>query len=131
TELPQASIRTTLALGVRAGFMSSADSNECNSVGAMIRRRKMIDERLAATIDALSLEFDDDQPRIVKELLEAAKSNPELAASLKKARGVHRALDTYEAEIEEAGVSRERSLEDDPERAEIAKAVAEHLSRIN
>jgi len=91
----------------------------------------MIDERLAATIDALSLEFDDDQPRIVKELLEAAKSNPELAASLKKARGVHRALDTYEAEIEEAAVSRERSLEDDPERAEIAKAVAEHLSRIN
>ena len=42
----------------------------------------MIDLRLAATIDALNLEFDGDREKIMEALLEAARTDRELAKAL-------------------------------------------------
>ena len=89
-----------------------------------------IDERLAATIDALNLEFDGDRDKIVEALLQRQETNRELAEALVKAGGA-RALDAYDAELDKAGERMERSMKDNPERAKIAELVAEYLRQLN
>jgi len=90
----------------------------------------MIDLRLAATIDALNLEFDGDREKIMEALLEAARTDRELAKALLKADR-SRALDAYDAERDKAVEKMKRSIKDDPERAEIIELVNSYLRKLN
>jgi hypothetical protein len=92
-----------------------------------------IDPRLAATIDALDLEFEGDRTKIMDALLEAKKTDRGLADALQEAGPD--VLATYraklDAELDEAVQAMERFLRDDPERAEVAAIVSEYLNRMN
>jgi len=89
-----------------------------------------ISERLKATIDALDIEYDGDRDKIMEALLQAAKTNYALASDIKKAGG-SRAISNYDAEMKASAERMQQSLDDDPERKEIADLVAEHLGRQN
>jgi hypothetical protein len=90
----------------------------------------MIDQRLAATIDALDLEFDGNRDEMAKALRQGAKANPLIAAAIKQHGAVvdydpaKASIAAYDAEIDEAVKGMLKDYDTEKEATDEAKEFA-------